>query len=769
MNSYLKFLSRNKLYTAIEAVGLIVSLAFVILIGSYVRQQWKTAHGAPEWKHYYDVSASPNSLDMTQFGLASLIKENVPGVDRASTLGIGVVAGTVDDTPVDDLMWVVEPDYFAMFPVQWVRGSAEDLRGGGIAISESKARELDIGRDIIGRTLNNYDDTLTIRAVYRDMGMPLILTEGGFLLVQEYKTIVRGAVPPTACLISSTMEEGELKPALEALFTAHNIDRWSRNSGLEFNGSLERLDRIYFSDLNRAGSSCFKKGNRSLLKMLSAVVLLLLLSAIFNYINLSTALAGRRVKEMGMRAILGADRKEIVLSQLLESLIFTAVCMAFAVLLAYTFTPLLSRFVDVRFRSVQLISEPFAWKWDAIAVCSVALFTVLLGLSAGWIPTKMASTYDLAQIVKGDYRVRNKRVFSKVFIVIQAALAVMLIAFALVLEHQFSHMLHRPLGGNVKDLYYQEPVSDAHVDAVLSLPFVAEHGWAKGWPGMPGVISGSPKRNSDERIWTGYIFCDTAAFRLFNFDIVEDFHSPGRSGLWLSESAVMGVEEEPVPQKLLVEDDIAGIVKDFALSDAAHIEQSEMGVVHVSSSTKDKNLVLRITGSHADAERKLSELYKKFSMEQNGNEGYPRMNYFIEDRLREGLQEAENYLRMIELFMILAVLVSQLGLLAMSAFFAGEKTHDVAVRKVFGGTVRGEVLRGVREYMLLVGIACILAVPVAVYLAERYLQEYNYRISGYGWIFAVAVIISLTIAFGTVLWQTLKAAKTNPAVELKKE
>ena len=124
MNSYLKFLSRNKLYTAIEAVGLIVSLAFVILIGSYVRQQWKTAHGAPEWKHYYDVSASPNSLDMTQFGLASLIKENVPGVDRASTLGIGVVAGTVDETPVDDLMWVVEPDYFAMFPVQWVRGPA---------------------------------------------------------------------------------------------------------------------------------------------------------------------------------------------------------------------------------------------------------------------------------------------------------------------------------------------------------------------------------------------------------------------------------------------------------------------------------------------------------------------------------------------------------------------------------------------------------------------------------------------------------------------
>ena len=767
MKSYLKFLSRNKLYTAIEAVGLIVSLAFVILIGSYVRQQWKVAHGAPEWKHYYDVSAYSNGLDVAQYGLASLIKENVPGVDRASMLGIGVVDGSLDDTPVKDLMWTVEPDYFAMFPVEWVRGSEEDLRGGGVAISESKACELDDGRDILGRTLNNYNDTLTIRAVYRDMGMPLIRKETGFLQVKEYKTMVMQAlVPGTACLISSSMDEDELKPVLEDLFTVHEVSKWSRNSGLAFNGELERLDRMYFSDLNRSGISCFKKGNLSLLKILSAVVLLLLLSAVFNYINLSTALTGRRVKEMGMRAILGASRKEIVWSQLRESLLFTVICMVFALLLAYAFTPLLSHFVDVRNNWGEVLSEPFSWEWDATAVCTVLLFTVLLGLLAGWIPTRIASSYNLAQVVKGDYRVRNKRVFSKIFIVFQAALAVMLISFALVLERQFSHMIHRPLGGNVKDLYCQAPVSDAHVNAVLALPFVAEHGWSVGWPGMPGTKSGKPKPNSDEIEWTGYIMCDTAAFRMFDFDIVEDFNAPGRSGYWLSETASIVPMEDNAWFK---GEEMAGVVKDFALTDAAHVEPGEMGIVYVSGSTNDKNLILRITGNHADAERKLSELYRKFSLEKNGTEGYPHLNYFMEDKLREGLQEAERYLRMIELFMILAVLVSQLGLLAMSAFFAGEKTHDVAVRKVFGGTVEGEVARGVREYMLLVCIACVLAVPVAVWLSERYLQDFNYRISNYGWIFAVAVIISLAIAFGTVLWQTLRAAKTNPAVELKKE
>ncbi|MBQ2149351.1 MAG: ABC transporter permease, partial [Bacteroidales bacterium] len=133
------------------------------------------------------------------------------------------------------------------------------------------------------------------------------------------------------------------------------------------------------------------------------------------------------------------------------------------------------------------------------------------------------------------------------------------------------------------------------------------------------------------------------------------------------------------------------------------------------------------------------------------------------------LGEAKDYMRLIELFMFLAVMVSLLGLLAMSALYASERTHDIAVRKVFGSTVRGETLKSVGSYMILVGITCLIAVPVAVWLAGKYLEDFNYRISGYGWIFAVAVIITLAISFLAVLWQNLKAAKTNPAVELKKE
>ena len=126
-------------------------------------------------------------------------------------------------------------------------------------------------------------------------------------------------------------------------------------------------------------------------------------------------------------------------------------------------------------------------------------------------------------------------------------------------------------------------------------------------------------------------------------------------------------------------------------------------------------------------------------------------------------------LRLVELFAVLAVLISLLGLLAMSTYFADENTKQIAVRKVFGSDVMHETWRTIRNYMLLVGVACAIGIPLTIWAARVYLERFAYRIEGYGWVFALAAVISLAIAFTTVLWQTLRAARTNPAVELKKE
>lgn len=780
MKSYLKFLSRNKLYTAIEFIGLAVSLAFVILIGSYVRQQWQIARGYPEWKKTYAVGLTYECVEMApRSGMAELLKESVPEIEKASiysNLGIG---GTIGDVPIHDgSIAGANPDFLDMFPIRWVSGNPDALlESQTVAITEQFAREHFPGEDVIGKVWEDgYGKTYTVVAVFRDFGSPIFRNEDlVFLQIRANEELRKGWTGSTTCFVRSDESEEKLTADIDAVLESHNRMEWGRDETRAMkNGSIERLDRLYFSDLN-GGNQVFLKGNKSLLKMLSAVVLLLLLSAIFNYINLSSALAGRRVKEMGMRTVLGASRGQIVWNYLRESLVFTAACTVMAVLLAYAFRPVFTHYVDAHV-SYSPVSVPFAWHWDIGSVAGVIGLSLMIGLLAGWVPSRIASRFDTIRVIKGDYRTTSKRILSKVFIVFQTGLSVLLIAFSLVMERQYSHMIHRPLGANVDGLYNQCLVrGTGHEDALKALPFVSEMDQTNGYPGNPYMTMSMQDKETGGTVSFAFLYCGPEAFKMYGFEVVEDFHAPNGEGYWLSESAFRKFGTDPAEPKMpeilgeWYQGTVAGVVKDFALTDAAHVNDDLLGILSVYDDPDSRYRVLRIEGDHKEAEKELQALYKRFSMERDGYEGIPELSGFMKDQLDAKLGEAENYMRLIELFMFLAVMVALLGLLAMSALYASERTHDIAVRKVFGSTVRGETLKSVGSYMVLVGLSCLIAVPVAVWLAGKYLEDFNYRISDYGWIFAVAVLITLAISFLAVLWQNLKAAKTNPAIELKKE
>jgi putative ABC transport system permease protein len=176
---------------------------------------------------------------------------------------------------------------------------------------------------------------------------------------------------------------------------------------------------------------------------------------------------------------------------------------------------------------------------------------------------------------------------------------------------------------------------------------------------------------------------------------------------------------------------------------------------------------MEIGGDHEQARNQIRETYETWKKDNMV------LNEFADGYLMEfyetALRPARNNMRLMEVFMILALLLSLLDLLAMSTYYADEKAHDIAVRKVFGGTVDTEALRSIRDYMMLAGIACLIGIPLAVWAAQEYLKDFIYRLEGYGWIFVLAVAITIVFSLISVLWQTLKAAKTNPAVELKKE
>ena len=346
-------------------------------------------------------------------------------------------------------------------------------------------------------------------------------------------------------------------------------------------------------------------------------------------------------------------------------------------------------------------------------------------------------------------------------------------------------MLTRPMHAATDNLYYIEYSAQDYdamklfKDKVEQLPFVTKVGVGRGVPGLINMTMGV-KVDEEHRVDMPVIVCDSTYFQLLGMEVEEDFGHPLTHSLWMSRSAFNAAAVSDTstvfPRRIYVNgahpEFIGGIIHDFPARPASESSINPNGsviVTRVEELYYADYLLIGTTGEDKSYEEQILQAYREFRQETSGVEE-PAWRYgFVHDINKKMLAPVQRTLRLVELFAVLAVLISLLGLLAMSTYFADENTKQIAVRKVFGSDVSQETRRAVRSYMVLTGIACVIGIPLAIWASRVYLERFAYRVEGYGWVFVVAVVISLAIAFGTVLWQTLKAARTNPAIELKKE
>ncbi len=791
MKSYLKFLSRNKLYTAIEAVGLAVSLAFVILIGSYVVQQYKVAHESPDWKRTF-VLGSDEFLGLTYWDKEEL-EMNIPEVEavtHAALLGQPIIQ--IGDQPLQASGIETDADFFKVFPeYHLVEGSLEDFVGKeDILISESFAHKT--GRQV-GQVIKVDKTDRTIKGIFADFDDAFFRPEDVITNItatwaaSESKAFNSIGNYTTWFTVRKDADIEDVQTKVKALLHKSYNSPWGAEKVESWRAY--RMDEVFFFTGSSNGGLT-RTGNERMLRLLTVVVLLLLLSAIFNYVNLSLALTGKRAKEMATRRLLGADKTGILWKYIGESVVFTAFCFAAALLLADLLVPMMNSLVsscdvDEMVLGISDTSVRLSFMMTPGYIIAYIAGIIVLGVINGLLPAFAASRYQPIDVIKGTLRRRNKMVLSKVFIVVQNVLSVFLIALALVMEVQMRHMLTRPMHSAMDNLYYIEysaPDYDAMKllkDKVEQLPFVTRAGVGRGIPGMINMNL-SIKVDEEHRVDMPVILCDSTFFKLLRLEVEEDFGHPLTHSLWMSRSAFNAAAVSDTstvfPRRINMNgaqpEFIGGVVADYPTRPASEANQNPNGgvvVTRVEELRYSNCLLIGTTGEDKTYEDQILQAYREFRMETSGVEE-PAWRYgFIRDIHRKQLAPVRQTLRLVELFAVLAVLISLLGLLAMSTYFADENTKQIAVRKVFGSDVTHETWRNVRSYMILVGVACLVGIPLAIWAAQVYLQRFAYRIDGYGWVFVVAALISLAIAFGTVLWQTLKAAKTNPAVELKKE
>ena len=805
MKSYLKFLSRNKLYTAIEAVGLAVSLAFVILIGSYVVQQYEVAHESPRWKRTF-VLGTNEFLGLTYWDKEEL-EMSIPEVEAATHMTLlwhPVIQNGDQAILVSGIE--ADADFFRVFPeYHLLEGSLDDFVGkDDILISESLSHKIAglAGNDetvtpgltgsLIGQVIQVDKVDRTIKGIYTDFDeaffMPAdIITNitatwaagqsKKFNSVGNYTTWFRVREDADLADVQAKVQ-ALLHKNYDASWSAEKVDKWH----------AYRMDEAFF--FTGSSNGLTRTGSAQMLRLLTLVVLLLLLSAVFNYVNLSLALTGKRAKEMATRRLLGADKTGILWKYIGESVAFTAVCFAAALLLADLLVPMMNSLVstadpDEMMMGLGDTSVRLSFLLTPGYILAYLAGILVLGVINGLLPAFAASRYQPIDVIKGTLRRRNKMVLSKVFIVVQNVLSVFLIAFALVMELQMRHMLTRPMHAASDNLFHIEYSAQDYdamklfKDKVEQLPFVTKAGVGRGIPGMIHMTVGI-KVDEEHHVDMPVILCDSTYFQLLGLEVEEDFGHPLVHSLWMSRSAFNAAAVSDTstvfPRRINVNgarpEFIGGVVADYPTRPASESVQNPNGgviVTRVEELQYANCLLIGTTGEDKSYEDQILQAYREFRLETSGVEE-PAWRYgFVRDINRKQLAPVQRTLRLVELFAVLAVLISLLGLLAMSTYFADENTKQIAVRKVFGSDVFQETRRTVRSYMALVGVACLIGIPLAVWAARLYLERFAYRVEGYGWVFVVAVVISLAIAFGTVLWQTLKAAKTNPATELKKE
>ncbi len=793
MSSYIKFLSRNKLYTIIEAIGLIVSIAFVILIGNYVYQQYSVAYGNPYRNRVYAVG-NQDYMSLSWWDKA-VFEDKLPEAETVARISGSDYDGYItfgDEQPVSAVITEADPEIFELFPsLTLLEGSMDEYCiKGHCLISESLANRAFNG-DAVGKPIRitYFDDKIEsmVCGIFKDAPNSM-MPNSDVLLNPEFNTLPNqkpfSSIGQYMTLIK--VQEGTDREQLAKKVEAVGLPNYS--DGFVSAMPIYTLPEVFFNE----NQWMFKGGKKSVMQTLTVVVLLLLVSAIFNYINLNMALSGKRAKEMATRRLHGATKGRIVLKYILESVSFTAVCFVLAFLLACALFPMMNGLLknvgggdmSIDASLGQFVLIRFDWTVGVVAVYLAAI--VFVGVLSGIAPAAIASRFEPIDVVRGTYRLQTKRVFSKVFIVFQNTITIVLIAMALLMEVQMRHMMNRPTNMRSEGLYslqcWVQDYSDIVplIDRLEKIPNVKAVGYGRGFAGQMNMGT-SVKTPDGEMVNMQLILCDETYFDMLGLQVVEDFGVPKTNSVWMSKT---------LAEKLALNDStvnyyarhmringsrpetVGGVYEDIPTRSAASSEPNQFSAVIIA---RDEDLIwgngvmIDVSNDYKETEKAIMQAYTDYSEEKNGMFVEPAQNGFVKDLINVLLQPAKMAMRLLELFMVLSVLISLLGLVAMSTYYSEQSTKSIAVRKVFGSNVHRELWRTVKDYMILVGIAALIGIPLAVWFCGKYLDRFAYRIEHYGWIIIVAVILGVLMAFLSVLWQTLKAARTNPAEALKKE
>jgi len=515
-----------------------------------------------------------------------------------------------------------------------------------------------------------------------------------------------------------------------------------------------------------------KGGDITYVYIFSLIAVFILIIACINFMNLSTARAARRSREIGLRKVSGATRKQIIMQFISESLLITILAFLLAMLLVYIFLPGFNLLAD----------KTLSIDWSNILfIASLVGIIFFVGILAGSYPALyLSSLKPIAVLKNGSFKGKGSFNFRRILVVFQFSLSVAMIICTIMVYRQLAYIDRKDIGMNRKDVIFTEMRGNTTKsfttlkNVFLQNPSIQSVTRANCLPFQIGSNSGGfdwEGRETEENVLIGFGFTDVDYIETTGMEMVmgryfeKGYATDSISSIVINESAarLMGMED-PIGKWISWSDTrytIVGVVKDFHFQP---MTEKISPLVLLNSTTWCNVIFARVNRNNIDG----TIAYMQSEWEKV-NPGFP-FEYKFLDAAFDDLYVAEDRLGQIfKYFSFLTVLISCLGLFGLAAFMAEVRTKEIGIRKVMGAGVSQIFVTLSGSFLKWVLIANIIAAPVTYFIMSRWLENYSYHARLEPWIFILAALISVFIALLTISFQTGKAASRNPVTALKYE
>ncbi len=789
-------LVKSKTYSIINVTGLALGIAASLLMLSYLRfeRNYDSFHKNADRIYRVPMTITekgtlPQRFAFTYPAVAGALKAEFPEIEEAIRIRKGSGLVTVDDVKIPKLVmrWV-DKEFLTMFSFPFAYGDDSALNEMNNAVLTRKiANQLFKVDDARGKTFSYGGNLFQVSAVIEDVPVNSHLQFDILLSYQKYIEVAKGFGGDadgswgwsdfyTYVLLKEDADVNNVRVKLIDFADRHLGERMKASNFVnEF--QLQPLLDIHTRsnyDYEFSGS-----GNYKYLDYVVIASVFILLMAWLNYVNLSTSRSLERVREVGVRKSIGAHRTELMYQFLFESMVMNGLAILVGFALANIALPAVG---DLTSKPLVLPSVTDFTFWG---VTFAAL--VIGAVMSGFYPAFILSSFRPSQALKGKLNVASGGIFRKAMVVVQVTLAVILIAGTIGLIQQVRFMRNQDLGVNIdKKLVLSESVGrdttyssalQAFATELKKIPDVKQVAFSSDVPGdevgsssmfrQPGDPAGKRCRTFgvDENFFTMYEL-SLVAGRPF-----ERTRSEEQSSLILNETAVrvlgFNSAEDAIQKTLVSSDDsgrvftIVGVIKDYH-QESLQFEFNPT-VFFLGRSYWDY-YSLKIEGAdYSQLIGKVQDVWKQFFPDSP-------FNYFFLDQYYNAQYRTENTFEvLLSSFTVLGVVVACLGLLGLASFTVSRRTKEIGIRKVLGAKVGQIISLLTKEYLLLVVLASLLAIPVAVFLFDQWLATYAFRVSLGWWFFVIPVVLILLVTLLAVGLQSLKAAWVNPVHSLRSD